>query len=159
MRVFVYSSGSVQAQRLLLEHSDAGNLVHLISGHFDTAVGPKTDPSSYSSIATMILGDEAAATAPTTTADEDGGEKNDGNDGSGQRRNNGSHRDLPSLSADRVATILFLTDNPLEAKAARIAGMSVAISVRPENEDLPEDAKLNFKTFTSFLQLFDDSFN
>jgi len=43
----VYSSGSVEAQKLLFAHSEAGDLSALFSGHFDTEVGGKRDPDSY----------------------------------------------------------------------------------------------------------------
>ncbi len=51
--MFVYSSGSVQAQQLLFGYSDAGDLRPLISGYFDTRVGQKREPSSYTEIASM----------------------------------------------------------------------------------------------------------
>ena len=54
LRLFVYSSGSVQAQRLLFAHSDAGDLAPLFAGFFDTAIGPKRDPASYAAIATSL---------------------------------------------------------------------------------------------------------
>lgn len=50
-KVYIYSSGSVQAQRLLFEYSVFGNLTQMIDGYFDTAVGPKRAVSSYQSIA------------------------------------------------------------------------------------------------------------
>ena len=43
----IYSSGSVLAQKLLFSHSNAGDLTRFLRWHFDTAVGPKTDPASY----------------------------------------------------------------------------------------------------------------
>lgn len=52
--LYVYSSGSVKAQRLLFEHSGAGDLTPLLSGHFDTRVGHKRDAASYSAIADEI---------------------------------------------------------------------------------------------------------
>lgn len=54
LRLFVYSSGSVEAQRLLFAHSDAGDLVPLFAGFFDTAIGAKRDPASYAAIATSL---------------------------------------------------------------------------------------------------------
>ncbi|RZA16575.1 MAG: acireductone synthase [Lysobacteraceae bacterium] len=47
----VYSSGSVPAQRLLFSHTDAGDLVPLFRGFFDTEVGHKRDPDAYRLIA------------------------------------------------------------------------------------------------------------
>ena len=50
-RLFVYSSGSVQAQRLLFAHTDAGDLTPLFDGYFATATGAKRDAESYRRIA------------------------------------------------------------------------------------------------------------
>jgi len=52
--LYIYSSGSIPAQRLLLGHSNAGDLTPLLSGHFDTGIGPKREPASYRSIAAQI---------------------------------------------------------------------------------------------------------
>ncbi len=51
LRLFVYSSGSVEAQKLIFEHSVAGDLVPLFSGFFDTRVGGKRDAESYGRLA------------------------------------------------------------------------------------------------------------
>lgn len=47
----IYSSGSVQAQRLFYGHTEAGNLLPLLSGHYDTTTGPKREAGSYRAIA------------------------------------------------------------------------------------------------------------
>jgi enolase-phosphatase E1 len=52
--LYVFSSGSVQAQRLLFGHSDAGDLTSLFSGFYDTRIGAKRDASAYSAIAADI---------------------------------------------------------------------------------------------------------
>lgn len=52
--LYVYSSGSVPAQKLFFGHSDAGDLTGLFSGWFDTAVGGKREPDSYARIAEAI---------------------------------------------------------------------------------------------------------
>ena len=52
--VGIFSSGSALAQKLLFRHSSAGDLTPLLSWHFDTTVGPKTDPESYRRIASSI---------------------------------------------------------------------------------------------------------
>ncbi|WP_222564201.1 acireductone synthase [Novilysobacter antarcticus] len=52
--LYVYSSGSVTAQRLFFGHSDAGDLTGLFSGWFDTEVGAKRDFRSYDRIASEI---------------------------------------------------------------------------------------------------------
>jgi len=53
-RVAIYSSGSVEAQKLIFGHSNAGDLTPLISSYFDTRVGPKTSAASYSAIAAAM---------------------------------------------------------------------------------------------------------
>ncbi len=50
-RVAIYSSGSVEAQRLLFRYSNFGDLTPLISGYFDTRIGAKREPASYVAIA------------------------------------------------------------------------------------------------------------
>jgi len=47
LRLHVYSSGSVAAQRLLFGHSVDGDLSGLFAGFFDTNVGHKREPESY----------------------------------------------------------------------------------------------------------------
>lgn len=54
LRLDVYSSGSVEAQKLLYGYSDAGDLTPLFSSFFDTKTGPKLEASSYSAIAKAI---------------------------------------------------------------------------------------------------------
>ncbi|MBD1553379.1 acireductone synthase [Pseudomonas typographi] len=53
-RLYVYSSGSVQAQQLIFGYSEAGDLTPLFSGYFDTTSGGKREPASYTAIATAI---------------------------------------------------------------------------------------------------------
>jgi len=53
-RLHVYSSGSVEAQKLIFGHSDQGDLAPLFSGWFDTRVGPKRAADSYARIAEAI---------------------------------------------------------------------------------------------------------
>jgi enolase-phosphatase E1 len=53
-RLYVYSSGSVQAQQLLFGYSDAGDLRELFSGYFDTRIGQKREVDSYRAIAEQI---------------------------------------------------------------------------------------------------------
>lgn len=54
IRLYVYSSGSVQAQRLVFGHTPHGDLTQLLSGYFDTRVGGKLDQASYHVIAAAI---------------------------------------------------------------------------------------------------------
>jgi enolase-phosphatase E1 len=58
-QLFVYSSGSIQAQKLIFGCSEAGDLSPLFSGYFDTTSGPKRDTQSYARI-TQAIGLEAA---------------------------------------------------------------------------------------------------
>ncbi|MHA7878821.1 MAG: acireductone synthase [Saccharospirillum sp.] len=52
--LYVYSSGSVTAQRLLFGHSDAGDITPLFTGYFDTTTGGKRETNSYRRIARAI---------------------------------------------------------------------------------------------------------
>lgn len=52
--LYVYSSGSVLAQKLFFEFSEAGNLLPLFDGHFDTTTGGKRERSSYEEIAQSV---------------------------------------------------------------------------------------------------------
>ncbi len=54
LKLFVYSSGSVKAQKLLFGHSESGNLCQHFSGYFDTKVGHKREADSYSGIAQQV---------------------------------------------------------------------------------------------------------
>jgi enolase-phosphatase E1 len=57
LRLAVYSSGSVEAQKLIFGMSEAGDLTYLFEAWFDTAVGAKVDAASYGRIAkSMKLG-------------------------------------------------------------------------------------------------------
>lgn len=53
-KIYIYSSGSVQAQKLLFGMSSSGDMLPQIDGHFDTAVGPKQEETSYKAIAEKI---------------------------------------------------------------------------------------------------------
>ncbi|MBL4606766.1 MAG: acireductone synthase, partial [Pseudomonadales bacterium] len=50
LKLFVYSSGSTQAQKLLYQYSDAGDLTPLFSDYFDTRIGGKKESQSYTKI-------------------------------------------------------------------------------------------------------------
>ena len=54
MRVYVYSSGSVAAQKLYFAHTAAGDLTPCLAGYFDTTTGPKQEAASYRRIAAAI---------------------------------------------------------------------------------------------------------
>jgi enolase-phosphatase E1 len=53
-KVAIYSSGSVEAQKLLFRYSNYGDLTPLLSGHFDTRTGAKTASASYAAIAAAM---------------------------------------------------------------------------------------------------------
>lgn len=110
-RVYIYSSGSVKAQKLLLANVEGGlNLNEFISGYFDTTnAGNKTIVSSYATIA------EEINTAP--------------------------------------GECLFLSDNPLEVKAALQAGFQSSIIDKPGNYPLLESDVKSFKIATD-LSIF-----
>ena len=48
--LYVFSSGSIAAQRLLFGHTTHVDLTPLFSGYFDTTIGSKLEASSYRSI-------------------------------------------------------------------------------------------------------------
>ncbi|HET9034099.1 MAG TPA: acireductone synthase [Dokdonella sp.] len=54
LRLYVYSSGSVPAQKLLFGNTEAGDLSPLFSGYFDTETGAKRESASYARIAEAI---------------------------------------------------------------------------------------------------------
>ena len=49
--VRIYSSGSVEAQRLFFGHAAHGDLTRFLRGHYDTTTGPKRERDSYTRIA------------------------------------------------------------------------------------------------------------
>jgi enolase-phosphatase E1 len=52
--LYVYSSGSVLAQKLLFGHTESGDLTPLFSGFFDTNIGGKKEADSYRKIAEAV---------------------------------------------------------------------------------------------------------
>ena len=54
LKIYIYSSGSVKAQKLLFSNTNYGNLNYLFSGYFDTNIGNKKDKNSYKKIADEI---------------------------------------------------------------------------------------------------------
>ena len=53
--LYIYSSGSVYAQKLLFAHTDYGDLTPLFNGYFDTHIGGKKEKDSYSNIAKQLV--------------------------------------------------------------------------------------------------------
>jgi enolase-phosphatase E1 len=74
IRLYVYSSGSIPAQKLLFGHTDHGDLSTLFSGWFDLTTGSKLEAASYAKIADAIggpglfLSDEAREVAAASAA-------------------------------------------------------------------------------------------
>ncbi|GAA0911767.1 acireductone synthase [Luteibacter anthropi] len=54
LKLYVYSSGSVPAQKLMFGFSENGDLTQLFSGYFDTQTGHKREVESYRRIAEAI---------------------------------------------------------------------------------------------------------
>ncbi len=52
--LYVFSSGSVEAQQAIFAHTDHGDLGTLFSGNFDTRIGHKRMPEAYHRIAASI---------------------------------------------------------------------------------------------------------
>ena len=52
--LYVYSSGSVYAQKLLFSNTESGDLTPLFSGYFDTHIGGKKEQESYCKIAGQL---------------------------------------------------------------------------------------------------------
>jgi enolase-phosphatase E1 len=51
LNLYIYSSGSVQAQKLLFSHTAYGDLTPWFAGYFDTRIGGKREAESYRRIA------------------------------------------------------------------------------------------------------------
>jgi enolase-phosphatase E1 len=51
---WIFSSGSVLAQKLLFGHTRAGDLTPLVRGYFDTTTGPKKEAATYGRIASAV---------------------------------------------------------------------------------------------------------
>ncbi|HKY63702.1 MAG TPA: acireductone synthase [bacterium] len=54
LAIYIFSSGSVEAQKLLFRHSAFGDLTALFSGYFDTQIGAKREVEAYQKITARI---------------------------------------------------------------------------------------------------------
>lgn len=54
IKLYIYSSGSVGAQKLFFKYTVKGDLLPWIKGHFDLATGGKREAESYHTIAAQI---------------------------------------------------------------------------------------------------------
>lgn len=52
--LYVYSSGSIQAQKLFFRYSEFGDMTSLFTDYFDTTTGPKQSTESYRAIVERI---------------------------------------------------------------------------------------------------------
>ncbi|MBW4483521.1 MAG: acireductone synthase [Tildeniella torsiva UHER 1998/13D] len=52
--LYIYSSGSIAAQKLLFAHTIVGDLTPCFQGYFDTTTGAKVDETSYEKIANTL---------------------------------------------------------------------------------------------------------
>ncbi len=77
LRLRIFSSGSVLAQRLLVSHTEQGDLTGHFEGYHDTTTGPKRDERSYRAIAeafelppetVLYLSDVVAELDPASSA-------------------------------------------------------------------------------------------
>lgn len=68
--LFIYSSGSIKAQKLLFSHTEAGDITNFFKGYFDTTIGSKKEPSSYERIAKEIGCNPQEITFFTDNVDE-----------------------------------------------------------------------------------------
>lgn len=66
----IYSSGSVEAQRLLFGHSTHGDLTPLLDGYHDTTTGPKKQAQSYRAIAQAMALEPGRILFATDNLDE-----------------------------------------------------------------------------------------
>jgi enolase-phosphatase E1 len=55
INLYIYSSGSIYAQKLLFGHTEYGDLTPLFSGYFDTHIGGKKEKESYNKIAQKLV--------------------------------------------------------------------------------------------------------
>jgi enolase-phosphatase E1 len=81
LKIAIFSSGSVLAQKLLFAHTTVGNLTQFINAYFDTTTGAKTDAESYLQISAalqlnpkhiLFISDVTAELAAATRADMHG---------------------------------------------------------------------------------------
>jgi enolase-phosphatase E1 len=54
LEIHIYSSGSIEAQKLLFAHTAYGDLTPLLSGYFDTTTGSKLESRAYERIASSL---------------------------------------------------------------------------------------------------------
>lgn len=124
IKVYIYSSGSVAAQKLLFQNSEHGDLTAKISGYFDTNIGPKQEKQSYEKIVKEV-GLEPLDILFLTDI----------------------------VNGNFVSTeieILTINTQITEAVAAKQTGIQVALLVRDGNGPLTDEEKAEYQLYTSF---------
>lgn len=124
--LYIYSSGSVKAQKLLFgnvkivkrdDSVECADFNGLITDYFDTVnIGKKTVVDSYVKILDKI--------------------------------------GIDADDSEAKSKCLFLSDNPLEVEAAIKAGMTSFIIDKPGNYELSDEDREKFKVVTDFKSLF-----
>jgi enolase-phosphatase E1 len=107
LRIAIFSSGSVFAQKLLFAHTDTGDQSDLIDEYFDTGVGSKVSSSSYGEIARRLQ--------------------------------------------LQTTEVIFVSDVINELAAARDAGMSTLLCLRPGNQ--PQSKAEQFQVIGIFSEI------
>ena len=70
VKIYIYSSGSRAAQRLLFQYSVGGDLRQFILGHFDTSSGHKRQQASYKEISLSLGVDSSEVLFATDVLEE-----------------------------------------------------------------------------------------
>ncbi|RUP45889.1 HAD-like domain-containing protein [Jimgerdemannia flammicorona] len=134
VKIYIYSSGSVPAQKLLFGYSDKGNLLEYFSGYYDTGIGLKTEPQSYRNIAKDI-GKETTPFSVLFVSDNVKG--------------------AFILAQELYCIWIRLPSQDHQIAAAQEVGFRVAVSERAGNAELTEDERARFPVVRSFEQIFE----
>lgn len=129
IKIYIYSSGSVAAQKLLFANSEHGDLTLKISGYFDTTIGAKQDKSSYEKIIKEVGCEPTDILFLTDIV------------------NGNLFVEFVSIIRAEMFTINF---GITEAVAAKESGIKVALLVRSGNGPLTDEEKAEYQMFTSF---------
>lgn len=70
IKIYVYSSGSVEAQKLLFANTEEGDICEVFTDYFDTTIGGKREVESYKKIAAKIGVDAGEILFLTDTPEE-----------------------------------------------------------------------------------------
>ncbi|KAK9209194.1 hypothetical protein WN944_001558 [Citrus x changshan-huyou] len=128
-KVYIYSSGSRLAQRLIFGNSNYGDLRKYLSGFFDTAVGNKRETRSYVEITNSLGVDKPSEILFVTDV----------------------YQEATAAKAAGKELFVISSFRWLDAGALSLKGLEVVISIRPGNGPLPENH--GFKTINSFTEI------